>query len=72
MAKKRAKTKLPEMNKRESRRRKDFFLNALGLGLLALLAGCGLILRLAIGVHPSALDYAVLLGTPGGRGPEDH
>ncbi len=45
-------------------RRKDFTLNAVGLGLLVILMGCGIALRLSLGPSPSALDYGLLIGTP--------
>lgn len=62
--KKQVKNILPMKNKRKPERRSDFALNAVSLGLLAVLAGCGLALRLATGVHPSATDYGILLGLP--------
>jgi len=45
-------------------RRKDFTLNAVGLGLLVILMGCGIALRLSLGPSPSAMDYGLLIGTP--------
>ena len=53
-----------ENDKKASRRRKDFTLNAVGLGFAAILAGCGLAIRLVTGRTPSAAEYAVLLGSP--------
>lgn len=55
----------PIKNAKEPReRRRDFALNAVGIGLLVLVVACGASLRLALGAPPTAIDFAALLGAP--------
>jgi regulator of protease activity HflC (stomatin/prohibitin superfamily) len=57
--------KKPPVKKPGSReRRSDFAINAAGIGLLAVIAGAGIALRLALDPSPAAADLGIMVGTP--------
>lgn len=63
-AKKEADKKPLIKNVHQSKRRRDFGVNAVGLALLAILLAFALAIRLLVGPSPSALDFGLLVGAP--------
>ncbi|WP_020611788.1 SPFH domain-containing protein [Sediminispirochaeta bajacaliforniensis] len=61
---KHSKMKTPIKNTKVPERQRDFSLNAVGLGLLAVFFGVGMAIRLGTGAAPSLIEYVVLCTTP--------